>query len=243
MTIDVLTLRGIGEAIGQDAPLQTDHVITELDPTRFRHVPVRWDVTYGPIGVGADRAFDRSLALGVHQVLGAIDATENPAVLVAYSGGAALAGHAAAEIGRGLHPHLDVRAVVLIADPFQPAHVCGDVWGVAGSRDVHGIPATWVWDRRDPIPCTPKLSPLRTIADQSAAMSLADPAAWGRDLVDRVKAGRWQPSAFNPFDLFATFRRYQHAAALATNYLTGLHYRAYQNRGAEAAQFIRGVVG
>lgn len=224
--IDVLTLRGIGERIGQTSPLMTDHVMTHLDPTKFREVPVHYDVSYGPVNVGQDLAFDKSLALGVHQVLRAIDETPNPAILLGYSAGAALAGHVAAEIGR--HPHLEVLCVGLIADPFMPRHVAADVWGVAGDRDVTDVPAVWAFDRRDPIPCTPGLSPLRTLADQSAAMSLADPVAWGSDLVDRMLRGRWQPSAFNPFDLFATWRRYQAAAERAGFYLSGGHFSAYK---------------
>lgn len=225
----VIRCRGIGEPLTGRTFLHD--VTDQLHPAEFRAVELPWAATYGPIPGLHGPSFDESLAEGRALLLAAITEAPGKVALIGYSGGAMLAGDTAAEIGRGDHgPTIQnkVTAVALVADPAQPrGQAANGSFGVTGSRDIHGVPARWTWDERDPIPCTPELSPLRTIADQTAAMSLVDPAAWTVDLLDRLRRGRWQPSAWNWWDIAGSIRRYSEAAAQASYYLTGGHVAAY----------------
>lgn len=244
--ITVMTLRGIGEPL--DAPTMCDLVTARLD---FDHlvVEVPWEATYGPVGPGAGASYNDAVQRGVDLTLTMIGEDPNPVVLLGYSGGATVAGEVARQIGAGQHPRLEVTATGLVADPQMPSGVQGrtpngqPAWGVAGQRPVPGASVHWAWAPQDPICCTPALSPLRTLADQSAAMSLVDPGAWGWDLVDRLLRGRWQPSAWNWFDVIGSIRRYGEAADAARRYLTGEHYTPYVGERVEslAADITREV--
>lgn len=232
VVITVLTLRGIGEPLAGATMCST---LADLLTFEHRVIPVPWDATYGPVGGNPQgKSYERAVTEGAALTLGMIDADPYPVVLLGYSGGAAVAGEAARQIADGQHPGLDVRAVGLVADPQMPRSIGARepggalAFGVAGSRDIgDAVSPRWAWAPPDPICCTPELSPLRTIADQSAALSLADPVAWGRDLVDRLLRGRWQPSAWDWRDVLGSIRRYGEAADAARRYLTGEHWRHY----------------
>lgn len=218
MTVSVFTCRGIGEPLHGGQML--DHV-TRYFPDDWQVIKVPWEAQYGPVGqagvVGS--SFDRSLTLGQHLLVEMIDdAGPDPIVLLGYSGGAALAGHVAAELGRDLSEK--VAAVGLLSDPFQPRGVSEHGFGIAGHRPLDHPGIVWSYSDADPICVTPELSPLRTIADQTAAMALGDPAAWGTDLIDRLKRGRWQPSAWQWDDVLGSIRRYGEAIDAAGRYLT-----------------------
>lgn len=223
--MQILRVGGVGER--PNTPMLLDEVTQHLP---FEVIDVPLSVNYGPVGVQGPfgASFDKSLSLSVSLILNAIREATDPVILLGYSGGAAAVGHAASELSQ--HPELEVAAVGLVADPFMPKGVSPGAYGVAGAREVaFDGPTLWAFDERDPICCTPPLSPLRTIADQSAAMSLGDPAAWGYDLVDRLLKARWQPSAWDGLlDLVGTFRRYQKAADQARFYLEGGHVQAYK---------------
>ena len=79
---------------------------------------------------------------------------------------------------------------------------------------------------------TPEGSPLRGLADKSWAMSLADPAAWGEDLIDRLRTNRWQPSNIDWRRPFAAFRQYGEAIDAAGRYFTQ-HSTSYTGFRAE----------
>ncbi|WP_027500824.1 hypothetical protein [Rhodococcus sp. UNC363MFTsu5.1] len=218
--ITVLCCRGIGE------PLQNtmlSGVTRRLDPARFRAREVPWLAEYGPAPRPGGAAFEASLSRGKALLLNMINDDPYPVVLLGYSGGAALAGHVGAEIGRGLHPGLDVRGVGLVSDPFRSPLNGGpaDSMGVAGARPVLARFPVWqVADPADVICCCPPDSPLRTFADQTAAFSLVDPGAWGMDLLDRARRTRWQPSGgFVWQDPLAPFRRAAQAVRDAEGYL------------------------
>lgn len=217
MTVTVLTCRGIGEPLHGGQML--DHV-TQHFPDDWQVIKVPWEAQYGPVGqagvVGA--SFDRSLSLGQHFLREMItDAGPDPIALLGYSGGAALAGHVTAELDSALAEK--VAAVGLMADPFQPRGISERGFGMAGHRPIDHPGAMWSYSDADPICVTPELSPLRTIADQTAAMALGDPAAWGTDLINRLRRGRWQPSAIDWRDPLGTLRRYGEAIDAARRYL------------------------
>lgn len=224
MNTTILYARGIGEPPGK--PGMCHQVIRHLDRERFRAVEVTWPATYGPVGGNPQgESYERALAIGYEQVLDAITRSQDPVVLLGYSGGATLMGDVAAAFGRqysGRRGH--VLGVTLIADPHQPRGISPHGHGVAGHRPIDGVPAWWAYSDRDPICVTPELSPLRTLADQSAAMSLADPAAWGRDLHDRLRTARWQPSAWDWHDPIGSIRRYSDAADAVRRYI--VHHTA-----------------
>lgn len=224
--ITLLWCRGIGESIGGGMLSGVEGHLND----NVRTIEVPWPAQYGPVGQGGfdGMSYEEALGEGRRQILKAIADDPYPVILAGYSGGAALVGNVAQEIGQGDHPNLEVWGVGFVADPNQPEGVAhNEMFGVAGSRRISGMKTHWEYDLRDPIPCTPALSPLRTLADQSYAMSLADPVAWGQDLVNRMVRGRWQPSAWNWRDIIGSIRRYSRAAGRAAFYLNGGHYRSY----------------
>lgn len=195
---------------------------------------VSWPAQYGPVGEASldGMSYEAAVDKGVAMTLDRI--TDGPVVLLGYSGGATVAGEAARQVADGMHPDLEVTGVGLLADPLQPRSVGGrdpdgrEAWGVAGDREIGGaVLSSWAWVDVDPICCTEDRSPLRTIADQSAAMSLGDPNAWVQDLVDRLLTGRWHPSAIDWRHPVETFRRYGRAADAARRYMDGEHYEPY----------------
>lgn len=190
--ITVLSCRGIGEPIRGN---MLANVGRKLDPARFRVREVPWAASYGPVPLPFGPSFDEALRTGRELLLRMIADDPYPVLLKGYSGGGALAGHVAREIARGQHPHLEVVGCALLADPFMPdyASPVRDEFGIAGSRAIpRAFPTYWACDPADTIGRCPRNSPLRTVADQTAAASLSDPEAWIRDLEDRLRTGRWQ---------------------------------------------------
>ncbi|WP_182357753.1 alpha/beta fold hydrolase [Tomitella gaofuii] len=237
---DIVTVQGVGERVGQPQSRMAEYVLEHLNHSQFREVPCLDYVTVGPVGVDPGPSLDFAVARVARSLIRTISDTPNPAVLIGYSGGALVAGNVAEEIADGLYPDLDVRGVVLIADPAMPRGISPDGYGVYADRAT-GIPTLWLWDSRDPICCAGDPSPLHTLSDQLAALSFGAPDVWAQDLYDRLRSGRWQQSAFNLFDLFGTFRRYSRAIDQMGFYLTGGHFEAYRYRGHEAAAWIRQV--
>jgi len=240
--IDVVTVQVVGEHVGQEPMRMAQHVMAHLDPDHYREVPVTDYVTVGPVGINPGPSLEQSVNRVVASTLDTIDRTPNPAILVGYSGGALVAGNTAAQIAAGQHPHLDVRATILIADPAQPRGISPAGYGVYADRPTN-MPTTWLWDERDPICCAGDPSPLHTLSDQLTAMTLGAPDIWAQDLIDRLRTGRWQPTAWNWRDLIGTFRRYQRALDQMNYYLGGGHFTAYKNRGAEAATWLHHTLG
>lgn len=225
--ITVLCCRGIGESLREN---MLSNVTKYLDPARFRAREVPWSASYGAVGGRPDGAsFGRALADGRTILLEMIRNDPYPVILKGYSGGAALAGNVAAEIGLGNYKELDVRGVGLISDPLRSLDYNLPGWGIAGTRPIRGLPVWQMADPTDVITCCPKDSPLRTLADQSAAFSLADPIAWGSDLVDRLSRSRWQEitQTWHPVEIY---RRYSEAMDDAAGYLWRGDHVSYNTR-------------
>lgn len=203
----LITVPGIGETAGTDLLGSLRRELPGWD-----HTVIDWTASYGPVNDRFDvfgQSFEASLADGMNRLRRELD--RGAATVVGYSGGAAVAGHVAA---RG-HRHL--RAVGLVSDPFAPGNPL--IHGIAGRRPIAGTPARWVSHRSDVICCCPADSLLRTIADASAAMSLADPAAWGLDIITRLQSGRMSALMRHPWDLLREWGRFDTAITDACGYL------------------------
>ncbi|PTR42052.1 hypothetical protein C8K38_111221 [Rhodococcus sp. OK611] len=195
--ITVLCCRGIGEPLRDN---MLAGVTRRLDPTRFQVVEVPWAASYGPVPLPLGPAFDQSLADGRALLLRLIAEDPNPVLLLGYSGGAALAGHVAAEIAKGWHPGLEVVGAGLVSDPFTPGHAspAPGRWGIAGPRSIPSrFPVWWVSDPADVICCCPAGSPVRTLADQTSAASLSNLVAWAANLRWRLEFQQWQQVAID----------------------------------------------
>lgn len=224
MTITVIRARGVGETVGK--PQMLDLVTRHFPQDDIEVIDAPWSGSYGPVG-GDGTSYAASLAADAEMVRRLIHETPNLVILLGYSGGAGLMGHVAASLP--VHPTLQVSAVGLVADPFQPRGLQPrGLFGVAGSRpiDVPGVYARWAFSEGDPIPCTAELSPLRTFADQSLAFSLTDLDTWARDMLTRLLTGRWQPSAIDWSDPVGTANRYAEALRAVAQY-NARHVQAY----------------
>lgn len=220
--VDVLMLGGTwsprGDGIGAT-------FARYLDPARFAPRFVEY-----PADHGRAMSYAESRAAGRQAMLAALDGTTGVVVLAGYSQGAAIAGDVAAEVGRGELDYPNVVACALIADPLRPAGrflgVDPGGYGIAGQRDVPGVPTYWAAAPGDPITALPAGNPLRSIADLSAYFSLASPhaaARWGRSLVD-ASTGR----AMQRWWSFEHRRSWAGALAFARGYLfDGRHTDAY----------------
>lgn len=230
MTIDVLVVGGTGESFPGDTRTEVTgllkNITDQLDPTRFRPIWVNYPASYGhPMSYAASKA------VGKANLTRAIEDTPNPAILIGYSQGACIVGDLAAELHK--HPHLDVRGVGLVADPerhegqyFGPRP---GGYGVAGSRFVDNTdrPVWSVAAMGDTISALPVGNPIRMIADLTAFMDFTDPTEWGRQLLERAKAGQWQ----HWWD-WRNWRTWAGAIAYARGYLIdGRHTTAYINDG------------
>lgn len=195
--IDVLIMGGTWAPLGHPV---TDNFAWNLDPDKFRFKHVPYPADYGQRTTFAD-----SVAAGREALLREIEASPYAVIVAGYSQGAGIAGDVAAEIGRGEHPRLDVRAAALIADPARPEGVSINAdpggFGITGQRHIPGMPAYHVAAWNDPITSLSAGSPLRTVADLSAYWSMNSPEAflkWGRSAAETIAAGRlqrwWNPA-------------------------------------------------
>ncbi|WP_280194191.1 PE-PPE domain-containing protein [Nocardia farcinica] len=224
MTVDVIWLSGTGYGA------QPDGVSTAFAaalPDGFGFVPVRYPASYiHPV------SYAESVRRGREAVIDAIRATPARVVVGGYSQGARIAGDLAAEIGRGLHPDLEVEGCALIADPLRPVGAgmpgcpVASGYGISGQRFITDIPVWWAAVEGDPITALPAGNPLRSIADVTEYMTLSDPVSahrWGEDLLRRAVEGRWQ-RWWSP----ANWKSWGGAIAYARGYLVdGRHTTDY----------------
>lgn len=242
-TTSVLFCRGIGEKLygnmlyGVDKSTGLDdHLVSRTPSQILTFTDVEWNATYGPAGgdsiFGTD--YDTNLRMGMLLLDDHVrHAWESglPVVLAGYSAGATLVGDYAAAIAKSEDPmpwHEAVVAVGLVADPMRPygggtSEFVAPGWGIGGGRDIpaHRFGVYWVADPLDPITCLPGNSPLRTIADQTYAMSFApgEFPGWIGDLVDRLRRRRWQPVEVPWWNPLAVFEQYRAAADALNRYL------------------------
>ena len=244
--ITVLCARGIGEPLTEN---MLSHVTRMLPADRFNVIEIPYPAEYGPVPGLAGKSFDASLAELRRLVLWEIVKAPGRVVLLGYSAGAAGMGDIAAEIALGLHMDATremgwpafqalpiagkIAGVGLVADPRMPTGLDPlgrPMWGIAGSRVIPAdYPVWWVADPADPIPCLEVDSPLRTVADQTDAMSLTDPVAWGLSLFARLQFGQWQAVAIRWWDRESVIRQYSAAFAALQRYV-GRDHVSYSTR-------------
>jgi len=217
----VITVRGISEPI--DSPMLTN--VTKLI-RNAEVVPIPYSAQYGPVPNPVGMSFRSTVAQGEEMLDAELD--KGPAVVLAYSAGSVIAGNIASR----WHPN--IRAVGLLSDPLRHPGDGGPKggWGIAGKRLIGNWPYP-VWQMADPadvITCCPANSPLRTIADQSAAFSLVDAKAWGWDLVERLRQQRWQATIRDWRNIREVWTAYSAAIEGAQGYLFARDHISYASR-------------
>lgn len=238
--------RGIGEHAGvgmlmgvpgANLPGLRDY----LNPA-YEVLEVPWPANYGPVGQGdpVGSSYMANLNIGMIQIRDMLAelGPDDDAILCGYSGGATLAGNYAEVASRPAwradwHGE-KIAGVGLVADPMRPPFTAdAPGFGVGGERDIDApFPVFWAADPMDPITCLPENSPLRTIADQSWAMSFApgEFPAWMGDLIDRLRTNRWQRVVIEWWNPLGVMRQYADAFAAADRYLFRGDHTSYAIR-------------
>ncbi|HEY9315777.1 hypothetical protein [Williamsia sp.] len=220
----IIRVRGIGEPTTNNL---LSHVTRLLSGVPVVELP--WSATYGPVPHLLGTSFSASTGAGQSMLLRELD--NGPAVVLGFSGGAAVAGNVAV-IG-----HENLRGTVLLADPLQP-DFGSSMFGIAGQREAPNT--RWFYRLDDPIPMCPRDSPLRTFSDQSAAFALGDPIAWGADLVDRLNRRRWQQVAIRWWEPTKVWQQYSRAVVDLRNYR--LNHPAYGAHLTAAAAAVEAML-
>jgi pimeloyl-ACP methyl ester carboxylesterase len=182
----VVTVPGIGEplALPGGKPNGLLKVFTDALPSRFTSKQFDWRNQYGPVPVWNGHAYDENLEHGTESLVNFIQAQPTPVLLVGYSGGAGLASRAGA-----LNPS-NLAAIAMVSNPSRHrADSSAPWWGITGEHLPFGVPLFDIANPADVICCCPENQPLRDFADLSSRFSLADPAAWGRDLLNKAIRG------------------------------------------------------
>lgn len=236
--------RGNGEKLGQG--MLTGQTLSLREHLRDDYVvkEIPWDATYGPsTGEIFGDSYAVDLQLGLIMIRDELSALPDgdQAILCGYSAGATLAGNYAQLAVSDPDTMLGdkIAGVGLVADPMRPPgggtpeHIAPD-FGIGGARDIGTVdfPVYWVADPADPITSVPENSPLRTIADQTYAMSFApgEFPKWMGDLIDRLKTGRWQHVVIEWWNPLGVARQYSEAIAAAYRYLFGGDHTSYAFR-------------
>lgn len=246
MTIHVFMCRGNGENLGANMLVGNAETLGLADylDDWFLITEVPWDATYGPSTgeiFGDSYAVDLQMGLlTIRDMLAALPEGDR-AILCGYSAGATLAGNYAqlAVYDRErMHGHR-IAGVGLVADPMRPfgggaGGYTAPGFGIGGQRDIGTVdfPVYWVADPKDPITSLPDNSPLRTVADQTYAMSFGpgEFPKWIGDLIDRLKTGRWQRVVVEWWNPIGVARQYGDALAALGRYLFGGDHTSYATR-------------
>jgi len=227
VTIHLLVCRGIGERPGTNLILGDGlgpGVLGRLpDGEMFKCREVLWNASYGPVGGRLDAdSYSKNVERGMDTIAAMLrDIPKgDTAILLGFSAGATLAGNYARF---GVVCREKIVGVGLIADPLRPASDDAYGFGIGGQRYIpeDDFPVWWISNPRDVICCCPMDSPLRTIADQTFAMSFSPGGAplWLADLVDRLKTRRWQAVRVEWWHPAKVFQQYARAVDDAAGYL------------------------
>ena len=240
--LTALCCGGIGESGPRDARTQVSGMLGEvtryLDPYKFVAQWHPWQAEYGPVPRLGGASYDESVRRGIDSLVRAIRECPNDVVGLGYSAGATLWGRLLEELEDGKHPDIlhKVKGVAFIAHPERRR---GDSLGQIGAG--FGIGGEWFGgpDRiptleiaaPDDVICScPEDSPLRTIADQTSALSFLDIHGWAQDLYDRLLTRRWQAVRMNWRNPLGIWRQYQRALQDAQGYLSLGHHTEYHVR-------------
>lgn len=246
-TAHVICLRGIGEKLGWNTLYGSQISAFPRDDGRFIVHDLPWSASYGPVPQLGGESYDTAVARGMDMISDEVRSIPDGDMifLAGYSAGATTAGNWAA---RAPKEWVDrITAVFLIADPMRPYDGGAKLglqtlwepgFGIGGERKIErsGLDVHWFSDRSDVITACDANSPLRTVADQTFAMSLrpGEFPRWIRDLAARALEGRWQKVVINwrnPREVLALY-------AKAKYDLDG-----YLRRGDHTSYGIRNVPG
>lgn len=246
MTTHVFMCRGNGEKMGENMLMGNSEVegLADYLNRSFQITEVPWDATYGPSTgevFGDSYAADLQMGLLIIRDMLAALPENDTAILCGYSAGATLAGNyaqLAVHSRERMHGHR-IAGVGLVADPMRPygggtSAYTPPGFGIGGQRDIgtNDFPVYWVSDPNDPITCLPENSPLRTIADQTYALSFApgEFPKWIGDLIDRLITGRWQRVVVEWWNPIGVARQYKAALDALERYLFGGDHTGYATR-------------
>lgn len=243
MTTHVLMCRGNGEKFGEGMLMSTPEIkgLRDYLDDRFHIHEVPWDATYGPSTgdfFGSSYATDLQMGIIIIRDMLAELPEEDTAILCGYSAGATLAGNYAQLAVQNRTQMLGekIAGVGLVADPMRPygggtVEFTPSGFGIGGQRDISSadFPVFWVADPFDPITSLPDNSPLRTIADQTYALSFGpgEFPQWIGDLADRLKTGRWQRVCVQWWNPIGVAQQYADAARALGRYLYGGDHTSY----------------
>ncbi|WKW85513.1 serine hydrolase [Rhodococcus phage Reynauld] len=244
----ILVCRGIGEKPG-DHTMLVRGLRKWLPDGAYEIREILWKASYGIVPELRGSSYAAGLEEGmglIHRELASLPPLSR-AFLVGYSAGATLAGNWIANghqwVARNVGPAnafmWRLLGVGLLADPMRPEGggcpaYTAPGFGIGGPRPVPAgdFPVWWLSDPRDPICSLERNSPLRTVADQTFAMSF-DPGefpAWIADLRDRLKERRFQPVEIPWWDPVAVVRQYLRAKDDLDGYLWRGEHVQYETR-------------
>lgn len=226
----IITSPGIGEPQSLDGkPIGLLKAITDHLPTRFEKKHFNWRNQFGPVPVWNGTAYNDNLEGATDALVQLVEAQTKPVILAGYSGGAHVVSRAAAANPSGL------AGVVTVANPQRRA---GDseapFWGITGAHVPFSVPLLDLANPADVIPCCPPTNPLRDFYDLAQRFSLADPKAWGKDVLKKASLGLLTNSVreAKPWDWWLAF-------CYARGYLwDGQHTTWYVERAAPFAATI-----
>ena len=186
---------GTFTAPGRRSPV-SEAVRHALHGTGIRFQYVDHPAAYGPASGLGDMSYEASLATGIKAVRAAANATSGPVLVGGYSAGAVVARRYLRA-----YRHPAVIGYASLGDPHTYRHrTAGQLRSGIAGHQLTSIPATIMWVAGDPIADLAEGSPLRSIADLTAWMSVrstADAHRWALDVADRLGRQRaqawWQP--------------------------------------------------
>lgn len=203
---------------------------------RLRFEYVDMPSVFGPAtGVG-DVSYAESVMQGVHDLADAVRAVDGPVIAASYSQGAAVALQFARLARKGT-----LAAVASLGDPHQSRH--SGRAGIAGAIEDGEItcPRLSAYAPGDPIADLPLGSPLRSLADLGAWMSIRDLDAvhrWGGEMLatalEQKAQAWWQPWRW---------RDIESAIRYADNYLRGTNHTTDYISGGHVKRLARMIEG
>lgn len=194
----IITVPGIGEPKSVLPVGMLENVTRAMRQDRHRFQQFDWQNSYGPVPVWDAASYRRNVDNAVFELVQRIMAPINDdkkVVVIGYSGGAELASRALSKLREDYQWNVAIPAAVLVSNPLRRPTKENNRYGIAGQ---HGdFPAHMrLFDVYNPVDgiccCPPPAHPLRTFHDFTNGFSLADPHAWGQQMLNNVVRGRLQ---------------------------------------------------
>lgn len=191
---EVIMVPGTSELHAADhRPLGMLKKLAELLPKdKFDCWALDYPASYGIIPFPLSPSFDKSVKLGVDNLVRRIREATNPVILCGFSQGATVISKLLEAIARNEYRGLGIVGVMMIANPTRAQGHTVDPrcegYGVSGE---HGPWPIWipVWEIAHPNDMITNLRPgsiIRTFGDLSSSFSLSDPIAWAVDVGKKI---------------------------------------------------------